>query len=288
MGYYRAKEAVKIKNSISTALKEFIVVFWISVLLTFFIWIASKGKMVTSELMRTGCIIMICCFLAHALFSLTRAAVFSRRDRKAAREINENGVTPSVLNYASRRAGKARSPESKARAQLVLASYLSEGGYYDRCFEVLREITLTDLSDEAQEEYFNIYVYTNLMVGDIPAARGILDSARMFFDRARLRSGCMPVLHTMGVMEYAEGDYLQAENYLIQARAVSRNKSSLCECEMFLSLCYMKTGRARQAIACAKLAAEHAVTVYQRRKVEGLRAQLEKEYTTEQTEGITV
>ena len=92
LGYYRAKEAVKIKNSISTALKKFIVVFWISVLLTFFIRIASKGKMVTSELMRTGCIIMICCFLAHALFSLTRAAVFSRRDRKAAREINENGV----------------------------------------------------------------------------------------------------------------------------------------------------------------------------------------------------
>ncbi|MBR1393707.1 MAG: hypothetical protein IJ561_07735 [Ruminococcus sp.] len=259
-----------------------------SAVITFFVWLFTGRTKVTFELIRIGAVIMICIFLLHITVSTIRLLWLQHSDRKAIRVISEKGVTPELLSFARRRIDKARSDEDKAREQLVLASYLAEGGFYDRCFEVLREINLTDLSDESQEEYFNIYVYINLMVGDTAAARGIYDGAKMFFDRARLRAGCMPVLHTLGVLEYAEGDYLKAENYLVQACAVSKNKGSVCECEMFLALCYMKTGRARQAIAAAKAAAGHAMTVYQRRKIEGLRAQLEKEYTTEQTEGQTV
>ena len=91
-----------------------------------------------------------------------------------------------------------------------------------------------------------------------------------------MRSSPMPVLHTLGALEYAEGDYLRAENYFTQALAYAVGKAARCDCEMFLSLCYLKTGRLQYAVRAAKTAAKDAATVYQRRSIEGLRAQLEQ------------
>lgn len=256
--------------------KEIIAAFWFGLVLTFAVWIIGGMPFVTLEMVRFGAVAGFSVIALRLLLRLFLRILMFREDRRIKKIMHDQGITPELLGIIKRRADNSRTPEQKAEMQLVLASFLSEGSCFERCFEVLGEIDLRDLCESSKEEYFNIYVYTNLMAGDITAARDIYDSARIFFDRARTRRSAMPVLHTLGALEYAKGCYSSAENYFTQAMAYATGKAARCDCEMFLSLCYMQTGRLSYAVNAAKTAARDAVTVYQRRSIEGLRAQLEE------------
>ncbi|MBR6872492.1 MAG: hypothetical protein IKN17_03175 [Ruminococcus sp.] len=257
--------------------KEIILAFWFAAVLTAVVWLISGWVPVVIEMIRFGSVAALTVFVLRLLIRLGFRLNMFREDRRIKKIMFEQGVTPELLSIVKRRADKSRTPGQKAEAQLVLASFLSEGCCFERCFEVLSEIDPRELCESSKEEYFNIYVYTNLMAGDTAAALRIYDSSRLFFDRARLRNSAMPVLHTMGALEYAMGDYVKAENYFTQALAYAVGKSSRCDCEMFLSLCYLKTGRIQYAVSAAKNAARDAATVYQRRSIEGLRMQLEEQ-----------
>ncbi len=255
--------------------KEIIMAFWFAAALTAAVWLIGGRTAVPPDMLRFGCIAGVCFIAARLMMRLIFRLRRFREDRRIRQIMFENGITPELLGIVYRRVKGSKTPAQKAENQLVLASYLSEGCCYERCFEVLAEIDLRDLCESSKEEYFNIYVYTNLMAGDVAAAAGIYEQSRYFFDRARLRSSAMPVLHTMGALEFAGGDYIKAENYFTQALAYAIGNAARCDCEMFLALCYMKTGRLRYAVNAARTAARDAVTVYQRRSIEGLRAQLE-------------
>ena len=257
--------------------REMITAFWFSALLTAAVWLISGRTFLILDCIRFGAVtalIFIGARLAVRIFFHIRLRT---EDRRIRRIMYEQGVTPELLGIMLRRVTKAKTPALKAEAQLDLASYLSEGCCFERSFEILGQIDPRELSESSKEEYFNIYVYTNLMAGDIKAARDIYDSAKYYFDRARLRNSAMPVLHTLGALEYAGGDYVRAENYFTQALAYAVGKAARCDCEMFLSLCYLKTGRLQYAVSAARSAAADASTVYQRRSIEGLRAQIEEQ-----------
>lgn len=183
---------------------------------------------------------------------------------KVRRIMSQQGVTPELLLMLKKRVDNAKRADIKSYRMLILASYLTEGGYYSECFDLLREIRPENLSKQVCEEYFNIWVYSKLMQGDITAADAIYNKYKAYFDRARMRDGNMPVLHTLGVLQYAKGDYTQAESFLVQAKNAAASKQSACECNLYLGLCYLKTGRAHYAKAAAAEAAKQAVTVYQR------------------------
>ena len=255
---------------------EMIAAFWFSVVLTALVWIIGGRPFVAVDIIKFGAIAAAAFIAVRVLIRTGFRIAAAAEDRRVRRIMFEQGVTPELLGIMLRRVGRAKTPAQKAECQLDLASFLSEGCCYERSFEVLGMIDLRDLSESSKEEYFNIYVYTNLMAGDVAAAREIYRSAKYFFDRARMRHSAMPVLHTLGALEYAEGDYVRAENYFTQALAYAVGKAARCDCELFLALCYMKTGRLQYAVKAAKTAARDASTVYQRRNTEGLRAQLEK------------
>ena len=266
--------------------KEIILAFWFSFTATVLFWLISGRAFVLPEMIRFGAVAAVV-FIAVRL--LVRLVFFIRRisnDRRMRKIMFEHGVTPELLSIMKRRVDSSKTPEQKAENQLILASYLSEGCCYERAFEVLAEIDPRRLSFPSREEHFNIYVYTNLMAGDIKAAREIYNASRYFFDYARMRSSAMPVLHTMGALEYAEGNYIKAENFFTQALAYAVGKAAKCDCEMFLALCYMKTGRLNYAVNAAKTAAGDAQTVYQRRSIEGLRAQLEEQSLQERNNSV--
>ncbi|MBR6102026.1 MAG: hypothetical protein IKP95_06350 [Ruminococcus sp.] len=267
------------KGVFTSLTKEIVISFWGSVLFVVVFWMITGRALVLSECIQYGCaalLVLLSFFLLLSVISLIR---LRRKNILASRTLREQGVTPWLIGFLWESIDSAVSDGDRASAQLVMASVLSEGGFYDRCFEILAGINFHDLSQAGQEEYFNIYVYTNLMLGDAAAARQIYDRTSMYFDRARMRRHPMAVLHTLGVLSYAEGDISGAENYFMQARAASRDKASLCECEMFLSLCYMKLNKPANAAQAARAAASHAVSVYQMRYVEGLREKLEAAYS---------
>ncbi|SDB30779.1 hypothetical protein SAMN02910317_01528 [Ruminococcaceae bacterium FB2012] len=256
--------------------REMVTAFWFAAVLTAVVWLITGWTFIILEVIRFGAVAAVVFVALRLVFRLVLRLRIRSEDKRVRQIMYEQGITPELLGILSRRISGAKTPEQKAEAQLDLASFLSEGCCYERSFEVLGQIDPRELSESSKEEYFNIYVYTNLMAGDVKAARKIYESTKFFFDRARMRSSAMPVLHTLGALEYAEGDYVRAENYFTQAMAYSVGKAARCDCEMFLSLCYMKTGRLRYAVQAAKTAAADASTLYQRRSIEGLRAQLEK------------
>ncbi|MBR4554460.1 MAG: tetratricopeptide repeat protein [Ruminococcus sp.] len=256
--------------------KSIIFSFWAATAVVILKELISSKPFIPIESVKLGSVVAGVLIICSLVIRLARQIYMIHLDRKIRRIMRVQGVTPEVLHILRSRVDKARSDEDRDEGRLILASFLSEGCCYERCFEVLREIDVSNLSDPAKEEYFNVYVYTNLMIGDVEAAQGIYDRAAGFFDRARRRRSAMPVLHTMGALEYAKGNYKEAEDCFTQAMAYAVGKSSRCECEMFLSLCYLKTGRLIHAANAARAAARDSVTVYQRRSIEGLRAQIEE------------
>lgn len=203
---------------------------------------------------------------------------------KVRRIMSEQGVTPQLLALLKKRADTAKKASVKNHRKLILASYLTDGGYFPQCFDILREIRPETLSKRSCEEYFNIWVYAKLMEGDITAAEAIYNKYRPVFDRARLRDGNMPVLHTIGVLEYAKGNYTQAETILVQAKNSASSKQGKCECNLYLGLCYLKTGRPQYAKAAAAEAAKQASTFYQRENLVKLMKLTEKAYAVQSEE----
>ena len=267
------------KKGFSGLTKEIVISFWGAVFLTALLRLIIGPSFLLTHCIKYGSLIMIAIMTVFLIIPIVQLIKLRKKNTRAVRILTEEGVTPELLRIVQESIRDSESEEETAASKLTMASILSEGGFYDRCFETLAEVDFHSLSQAGQEEYFNIYVYTNLMLGDTAAARAIYDRTSMFFDRARMRRRSMAVLHTLGVLSYAEGDIAEAENYFMQARAASKDKASLCDCEMFLSLCYMKEGRAPQAASAARAAASHAVTFYQKRNVEGLRAKLEAAYS---------
>lgn len=257
-------------------MKEITKLFWFSFLVVAVIKMFFIRDMSSVLAIRAG-------LLAALLFVLTELAYYliiswlrRREDKHIADILLDDGVTPQLLWYITRRVKKAKTPVRKASEQLTLASFLSEGGYFDRCFETLREIDFSSLNEGCREEYFNIYVYSNLMAGDVAAAERIFEVSKPYFDRAQEKSYSMPVLHTMGVLEYAKQNYVTAENYFIQALSASRGSFSLCECQIYLSLCYINMGKLGHAAYYARCARSNISTFYQRRTLENVRMQIEQ------------
>jgi len=257
-------------------MKEITKLFWLSFLTVAVIKLFFIRDMTSVLAVRAGLLAALLFVLAELTYYIILSWLKRREDRLVADILNDEGVTPELLWHINRRVEKARNPVRKASEQLTLASFLSEGGYFDRCFETLREIDFASLNEGCREEYFNIYVYSNLMAGDVSAAERIYETSKPYFERAREKSYSMPVLHTMGVLEYAKHNYVTAENYFIQALSASRGSFSLCECQIYLSLCYINMGKLGHAAYFAKCARANISTFYQRRTLENVRMQIEQ------------
>ena len=116
------------------------------------------------------------------------------------------------------------------------------------------------------------------MQGNIDGADEVLKNAKANFERARLREYNMPVLHTLGVYEYAKGNFAQAETLLMQAKNNAPTKQAMADCCLYLGLCYLKTGRKEYAKAAAEEAAGQVRTVYQKENLKKLMKLVEKAY----------
>lgn len=257
-------------------MREINKLFWVSMTVVVLLRLLIFRDMTTALTIRAGLAVALIIVLLELVYYLTLAFLRRREDKLIGNILKDEGVTPELLKRVLNRVKKAKGPVRKATEQLTLASFLSEGGYYDRCFEVLREIEFGALPEDCREEYFNIYVYSNLMSGDTAAAERIFITAKPYFERAELRAYSMPVLHTMGVLEYKKGCYPVAENYFLRALNASSGSFSKCECQIYLSLCYLKLGDLERAADSAKSARSNISTIYQKHTLENVRMQLEQ------------
>lgn len=254
----------------------FILCFWLGTAAAFIKWLAEGRHDLMINLFMFA-LNVFCWSFSLLLAVRLAAAVYTRSVYVSFRKaIAKDGVTLGLLGDIKRWSERPRDAAERADRELLLAEVLSDGCLYRQAFSTLSRIDLSVLSEEAKEEYYNVYVYTNLMMGDVEAAETIYNAAGRYFDRARLRRRPMPVLHTLGVLSYAKGDLIQAENYLKQALSCSSSKQARCDCNIYLSLCYLKAGRPDLAVDLAAEAAGQAQTVRQKHELIELKRRILK------------
>lgn len=241
-------------------------------------WLVSGAKLDVSRLSIIYRMSAFVCIVVLCIFWLADSVRKNMIYRRISHMMETDGATPQLYAILKNQADKARGTKAKAIALLNLASYLTEGGHYKECYEILEKIPIADLSPFYQDEYYNVYLYAKLLDGDIDGAEEIYAKALSNFDRARLREYNMPVLHTLGVYEYAKGNYTQAETLLMQAKNNAQTKQEKADCSLYLGLCYLKTGRKEYAKAAALEASGQVKTIYQKENLTKLMKLVEKAY----------
>lgn len=168
---------------------------------------------------------------------------------------------------------------------LSLASAYLSGERYEECYGTLEKISFDKLSAAGQSNYFNILLYGKLMEGDVKAANEIYRSSRHYFDRSLTMRRHGHILHTLGVLEYANGRYAKAEGYFNTAKGESgRDVSLLCDCDLYLGLCYLKTGRTEYARQAAIRAAGETDDCRQEENLKKLMKLVENAYKEKEGE----
>ncbi|MBR1763790.1 MAG: hypothetical protein IJ746_00165 [Ruminococcus sp.] len=211
-------------------------------------------------------------FIKLVIFTYRRV-VYSSFLKRAAR----HGVDLELAERMKLWAEAPFEPQVRAARHLELAGILSSGGLVKRSFSILSQIDTDLLSPEGLEEYYNAYVYNNLMIGDAEAAWRVYEASKRYFDRARLRPKPMAVLHTIGVLWYSKGEYVRAEDSLLQALRSCSCDSERCDCSIYLSLTSLAEGRVDTAIDYALAASKQDPTYRQRHEITALKALIKQQ-----------
>ncbi|MGN0594921.1 MAG: tetratricopeptide repeat protein, partial [Hominimerdicola sp.] len=228
-----------------------------------------------------GCLrAFIPAFAAVFAFLITATvyyAVYSSKKRKELISFKEkNGFCDEYYKKVKQYLGtKGKLSASKL---LYLASAYAEGERYEECADTLKRIRFSHLNSSQQNEYFNIMLYNSLLKGDIEASEKIYISSMHYFERAMLGKNSAHIKHTLGLFYYAKGELAKAENYFINAKATTKNKSLAGDCDLYLGLCYLKTNRREYAKQCAVEASKEITEYSQKINLRKLMILVEKAY----------
>lgn len=256
-------------------IKSVIICVCTGIVLGFFVmlgvWAFSKDKpdaMKCLNILRT----------ASAAGAVTAAAVkliYSLIDlhpvNKALKIAEQQDDPQKAYDLMERKAERTQSPSKKAAYMLILSAVYTETENYAKALETLEKIDFSELSPNLQQEYFNAFMYTYLQNGDLKNAEKVYSEAEPYFSRP-----APSVLHTLGVFEYAKGNYGKARSYLLQSRSADGSDRNICDCDLYLALCSLKEGSLRDAKALADEAESTLSTKCEERNLTKLRALIEK------------
>lgn len=206
-----------------------------------------------------------------AAVKLIYTAADSRPVNKALR-IAEQGDDPQrAYDLLERKISHTSSPTKKNAYYLILSAVYTETDSFDKALETLEKTDFTELSENLKQEYFNAYMYTYLLKGDIKNAEKVYTDAEPYFARP-----APSVLHTLGVFEYAKGNYGKAKSYLLQSKSADGSDRNVCDCDLYLALCSLKEGRLKDAKALADEAESTLMTKSEERDLTKLRKLIDR------------
>lgn len=154
--------------------------------------------------------------------------------------------------------------------KLLKASAMLSCSAFEKCCAELDAIDFSALTPTEEEEYFNMLIYCLLVQGERRRAVETYLLCGHYFKRALARGGTQHIRHTVAMVYYAVGEYDKAERLLIEARMVS-DKELRCDCDLYLALCFLRTGRLEAAKNAVISASAGATTSRQQQELEHLK-----------------
>ncbi|MBR1751776.1 MAG: hypothetical protein IJ740_13080 [Ruminococcus sp.] len=246
-------------SRILTILKNVLLCICTGIILGFFVmvvvWVFSNNKPDADKcldlLRKASAISAFAVALIRVIFSVFSSAPVSR-----AMKLSESAATcDKGFEILKKRIQKTGNIDKKNAYRLILSALYTENEYFDESLDILKAVSFADLSDDMQQEYFNAYMYTYLLKGDIENAKKVYTEAEPYF-----KDPTPSVMHTLGVYEYSQGNYGKAKGYLLQSKSEDGSDRSICSCDMYLALCSLKEGSIDDAKALAKEAAYYSST----------------------------
>ena len=180
----------------------------------------------------------------------------------------ENNADDASVAELDRRLDKLGGDDEYKK--LLKASAMLSCSAYEQCCAELDSIDFTALTPSEEEEYFNMLIYCLLMQGERERAVETYLLCGHYFKRALARSGTQHIRHTVAMIYYAVGEYDKAERLLIEARMVN-DKELRCDCDLYLALCFLRTGRLDAAKNAVISAASGVSTKRQQEELEHLK-----------------
>ncbi len=209
--------------------------------------------------------------------------IFDRHPVSKAVKLAELSDTPEKgTDMLLSKIHRTSDPTRKNAYMLILSALYTENEQLDKALEILDKIDFRELSSGLEQEYFNAYLYVYLIMGDLKNAEKVCTDASPYFEKPGAS-----LLHTLGVFEYAKGNYGKARSYLLRSRSADSSDRNVCDCDLYMALCSLKEGKADDAKALANDAEMTLSTRYQERDLGKLKELIEKyEHPTMDTSEI--
>ena len=255
--------------------KSIIICVCVGIILGFFamaaVWLFSENKPGVDKCLYTLRIGAAIGAFAAAAVRLIYAICDNHPISKALSLSKRGENIDEAFELVRHKAAKTHDPKKKSTYMLVLSALYTENERYDDALETLRKTDFNELPYELMQEYFNAYMYTYLQMGDTENADRVYSEAQPYF-----KSPAPSVLHTLGVYEYARGNYGKARSYLLQSRTNDDSDRNVCDCDLYLALCALKEGKVNDAKALADEAGELFVTKNEEKNLAKLLTLIEK------------
>lgn len=221
-------------------------------------------------------------FAAAFVIIIASAAVISLVTRKKGKKLDkmlcEKGYCDEYYEALRKRCEK-RFGEGNFQGRISLAAALCDGERYGEAIEEMKAVDISGASGEMLAEYYNAYLYILLMAQDMESAETAAAAGGEYLQKfSEKKSFGGEILHTLGVLEYARGNYDEAEKLLLKAKKAAKLHYTENACNMYLALVCLKTDRKEQAKKLTSETIPYVTNPRQKEDLKKLMGLVEKAY----------
>lgn len=163
------------------------------------------------------------------------------------------------------------------QGKLIVSSAYADGKKYEECIATMKTVEFEKLSFSQQNEYYNILLVNAINSNKFQLANNIYSRANFYFDRAMVKKKNENIIHTMGMLNYVNGNYLRAIKLFKTARK-GRSRNLKCECDIWLGFAFLKIEKLSEAKKCVYKAAEEVNTRQQLILLKNLMLEIESAF----------
>jgi len=135
-----------------------------------------------------------------------------------------------------------------AEKMLYISEEYEQAKNYEKAFEIMKSINIKKLSSLLLARYYCCLAYLYIMVNELEGAKNILQIGGFYLEKYKHKNDIGGrIFRTFGLLEYSQGNFQKAENYLMNAKTLSFSNEEIVKNEIILGHIYLKTNRKEYA-----------------------------------------
>ncbi|MCD7742322.1 MAG: hypothetical protein LUI06_08970 [Ruminococcus sp.] len=226
----------------------------------------------------TSSVIYLVCLVFASFLQLFLWRTPKLPEKRLCKILTDKGYTPEFYRIMLDWVNRCEKKGIGDGARLSYAETLIDGGHYDKGLAELEQITFSNLEFTQKQIYFNTCLYAAILCGDKTNADRVYLEAQPWLENVKKRSLKASVYHTLGCYEYSCSNIEGAIDFFMKSLKKATTTDVTCEDNLALVACYLETDCPMLAKAAAEEAADYALTLPLKQKVDKAKALVEKDF----------